>query len=264
MSQSRSRQRVLSPGSVCSEQLLVDTLRFPGGRQARAVRIFDHAEAAAILSALSLGSPQALVVISGGAGGMSQDEIRRVRPLFVDGLVRLAAQEHIAIFDGGTQAGVMALTGEGAARYGLTAPLIGVCPAAKVTWPSNPNPKAEVELEPNHSHFVLTEGEEFGSESETIYLMVETLGRQIPSLALIVNGGPIVYKEALTNVAQGREMIVFKGSGRAADVIAKAWEKRRNNNPWVAEVVQRGKVVLFDVAEGPERLATLIRQGLWR
>ncbi len=195
---------------------------------------------------------------------MSEDEINHIRPLFVDGLARLAAREHIAILDGGTNSGVMALTGEGVARYGLTVPLIGVCPVAKVSWPGNPNPYAEAELEPNHSHFVLTGGQEFGAESQTIYAMAEALSKQMPSVALVVNGGQITYDEALRNVEQGRELIVFKGSGRAADAIATAWEKSQTDNPCVAEIVRRGQIVLFDVAEGPEELATLIRQRLWR
>lgn len=247
-----------------TDRTMIEILSFPNGRNARAVHVSDDADAAAILSALALGSPRALVVITGGAGGMSEEEINSVRPLFVDGLARLAAQQHITILDGGTNAGVMALTGEGAARHGLIAPLIGVCPAAKVSWPGNPNPAAEAELEPNHSHFVLTEGKEFGTESETIYAMAEALSKQMPSAALVVNGGPITYDEALKNVEQGRELIVFKGSGRAADVIAVALEKSQTDDPRVAEIVRRGKIVLFDIAEGPEKLAVLIRQRLWR
>ena len=241
-----------------------ETLCFPNGRNACAVRVFDDTQAAAILSALALGTPRALVVIAGGAGGMSDEEINRVRPLFVDGLARLAAQECVAILDGGTNSGVMSLIGEGVARHGLTAPLIGVCPAAVVSWPGNHNPNAEAELEPHHSHFVLTAGDEFGTESETIYTLAEALSQEMPSVALIVNGGQITYDEALKNVAQGRELIVFKGSGRAADVIAAAWEKSQTEDPRIAEIVRWGKITLFDVVEGPEKLATLIRQSLWR
>jgi len=241
-----------------------EIIRFVNGRTAHVVRASHDTDVHEILSALSLGSPKALVVISGGAGGMSEDEINCVRPLFVDGLARLAAQERIAILDGGTSAGVMVLTGEGAARYGLTAPLIGVCPAAKVSWPGHPNPEAEAELEPHHSHFVFLEGPEFGTESGTIYAMADALGAQMPSVALVVNGGPIVYDEVLRNAKQGRELIVLKGSGRAADVIAAAWETSQFDDPRIAETVRRGKIVLFDVAEGPERLSCLIRQRLWR
>jgi len=245
-----------------TDKIVVETIAFPNGRIARAVHAPEHVDVTAILSALDLGSPRALVVITSGAGGMNEDEINRVRPLFVDGLARLAAEEHIAILDGGTDAGVMALTGEGAARHRLTAPLIGVCPATRVAWPGNPNPNAEAQLEPNHSHFVLTDGQEFGTESETIYAIAEALSQQMPSVALVVNGGPIVYDETLKNARQGRVVIVFKGSGRAADVIAAAWEGAQADDPRVAEIMERGKIVLFDVAKGPEKLVSLIRQIL--
>ena len=194
---------------------------------------------------------------------MSDEEIRRVRPLLVDGVARLAAQRRIAILDGGTASGVMSLIGQGAARYDLSAPLIGVCPAAKVTWPGNPNPRAEAELEPHHSHFVLTPGEEFGAESAYLYTLAGTLGQQVPSLALIINGGSITYKETLLNVEQGREIVVFKGSGRAADAIATAWERGHSDDPLVAEIIQCGKISLFDVTEGPENLIALLQQKLW-
>jgi hypothetical protein len=247
-----------------TNSIVVQTLDFPDGRSARLVRVSDGCDAATILSALAFDLPRALVVITGGAGGMAEDEGNRIRPLFVDGLARLAVQERIAIIDGGTNAGVMVFTGEGAARYGLTAPLIGVCPTTNVSWPGNPNPRAEAELEPNHSHFVLTAGGEFGTESGTIYAIAETLGEQVPSVALVVNGGPIVYDEVLRNVTQGRELIVCKGSGRVADAIASVLEKSPTDDPRVAEIVQQGKIVLFDVAEGPDRLAKMIQQRLWR
>jgi len=249
---------------LMKNSIVIDRIRFTSGKQARAVQAPQHADPKAILDALGLGSPRALIVISGGAGRMSEDEIVRLRPLFVDGLARLAAQERIAVLDGGTNAGVMALTGEGAARHGLTAPLIGVCPVAKVFWPGHPNPLAEAELEPHHSHFVLTGGAEFGSESQTIYALAEALSQQVPSLALIVNGGPITYREALMNVEQGRPLVVFKGSGRAADGIAEAWEKRQSDDPRAAEIVRCGKIVVFDVVDGPERLVTLIQETFRR
>lgn len=244
------------------DSIVVETIAFSNGHIASAVHAPENANATAILSALDLGSPRALVVITGGAGEMSEDEINRVRPLLVSGLARLTGEEHIAILDGGTNAGVMALIGEGVAAHRLTASLIGVCPAATVSWPGNPNPNAETQLEPNHSHFVLTGGEEFGTESETIYAIAEALSKQMPSVALVVNGGPIVYDETLKNAEQGRVTIVFKGSGRAADVIAAAWEGAQTDDPRVAEIVERGQIVLLDVAEGPEKLVSLIRQIL--
>ncbi|MGC8947325.1 MAG: hypothetical protein ACP5N6_14345 [Anaerolineae bacterium] len=242
----------------------VETIRFPNGRAARVVRASPQVSPDALLAALDLGFPRALVVLCGGAGGMSQREIEAVRPLIVDGLARLAAQEQIAILDGGTNSGVMALVGEGAAHHGLTAPLIGVCPAAKVSWPGNPNPLAEAELEPHHSHFVLTPGNEFGAESRYLYALAEALGARVPSLALLINGGRLALQEALLNVRQCRPLVVFKGSGRVADVVAGAREAGSSDDPVVAEIIRSANLVIFDICAGPEYLVHLIRDTLWR
>jgi hypothetical protein len=204
-----------------------------------------------------------LIVITGGAGGMSAEEAGRARPLFVEGLARLAAAERIAILDGGTNSGVMALAGEGAARHGLTAPLIGVCPRACVSWPGRWNPWAKAQLEPNHSHFVFTPGRRFGDESATIYAIAQTLGERMPTLGLVINGGEIVQDEALRNVTQGREMVVLEGSGRAADAIAAAWRTRQPGDARLAMILARGRVILFPITEGPARFAQLLRERLW-
>jgi len=151
------------------------------------VQVGETVDVADIVAALELGDPRALVIIIGGAGRMAEVQIQRVRPLFVEGLALLAAQERIAILDGGANTGVMALTGEGAATHGLTAPLIGVCPKARVSWPGRWNPWTKAELEPNHSHFVLTSGMRFGDESAIFYALARTLGKRMPSLALMVN-----------------------------------------------------------------------------
>lgn len=242
----------------------VETIHFPNGRTARLVRAAPQTPPEALLAALDLGAPRALVVLCGGARGMSRQEIEAVRPLIVDGLARLAAQERVAILDGGTNSGVMALIGAGAARYGLTAPLIGVCPAAKVSWPGNPNPRAEAELEPHHSHFVLTPGTEFGAETRYLYALAQALGARVPSVALLVNGGQIARWEALFNVWQHRPLVIFRGSGRAADVVARAWDTGKSRDPVVTEIVRHGHLALFDVGKGPESLIQLIQNTLWR
>ncbi len=130
---------------------MVETICFPNGRIARPVWASPEALPDILLAALDVGSPRALVVVCGGAGGMSAQEIEAVRPLMVDGLARLAAREQIAVLDGGTESGVMALIGEGTTRHDLSAPPVGICPAAKVSWPGNPNPQAEAELKPHYS-----------------------------------------------------------------------------------------------------------------
>ena len=54
-----------------------------------------------------------------------------------------------------------------------------------------------------------------------------------------------------------------KGCGRAADAIAIAWEKGQSDDPLVAEIIQHGKISLFNVTEDPENLIALLQQKLW-
>ncbi|MBL7063181.1 MAG: hypothetical protein ISS49_03090 [Anaerolineae bacterium] len=66
---------------------------------------------------------------------MSSAEVTRLRRLLAEGVACVAAEEGITIIDGGTQAGVMQMIGEGRAAARDCALLLGVCPAALVSWP---------------------------------------------------------------------------------------------------------------------------------
>jgi len=189
----------------------------------------------------------------------------QLRNLLAKGVARLAAEEGIAIIDGGTQAGVMRLIGEEHAKARGSAPLIGVCPAALVSWPGGPSGSDLVPLEPNHTHFVLTDGEHWGAETKATFALAAALGRDgVPSVAILANGGPIAYDEVLQDIRQGREIIVIRGSGRLADAIAAA--VARDGGPpdnEIAAIVQEGHITLFDITGEPAALAALIRRKLF-
>jgi len=240
------------------------TITFSNGNQARAVYVPTGAEGAAIAAALQLPPPRAVVMISGGASDMSPIEMARLRTLLVEGVARVAAEESITLIDGGTQAGVMQMIGEGRAARGGDAPLIGVCPAALVTWPGGPADDARVPLEPNHTHFVLTDGDRWGAETETMFALAAALSNGIPSVAVLANGGSIARDEVLHHVRQGREIIVIRGSGRLADEIAAAvGGGTEPPDDEVAAIVRNGCIAVFDIADGPEALAALVRQKLF-
>jgi hypothetical protein len=258
------------------------TITFPNGNQARAVyvpcgigyipqgvpceigHISQGAEGAVMAAALQLPPPRAVAMISGGASDMSPTEMARLRALLVEGVARVAAEESITLIDGGTQAGVMQMIGEGRAARGGDAPLIGVCPAALVTWPGGPADDARVPLEPNHTHFVLTDGDRWGAETETMFALAAALSKGIPSVAVLANGGSIARDEVLHHVRQGREIIVIRGSGRLADVIAAvvAGDMEPPDDE-IAAIVREGRITLFDVTDKPEALAALVRQKLF-
>ena len=239
------------------------TITFSNGNKARAVYVPTGAEGAAVVAALELPPPRAVVMVSGGASDMSPTEIARLRALFVEGVGRVAAEESITLIDGGTRAGVMQMMGESRAAGGGDAPLIGVCPAALVTWPGSPTGKDRVPLEPHHTHFVLTDGDYWGAETETMFALAAALSNGIPFVAVLANGGPVARDEMLHNVRQGREIIVIRGSGRLADEIAAAILGDTEPPDEIAAIVRDGRITLFDIADGPEALAALVRQKLF-
>lgn len=248
------------------------TIAFPNGNRARAVHALAGADGAAIVAALELPPPRAVLLISGGASDMSPVKAARLRALLAEGVARVAAEESITVIDGGTRAGIMQMMGEGRAATGGNAPLIGVCPAALVSWPGrafspskeNPTGDAHVPLEPNHTHFVLTDGDHWGAETETMFALAAALSDGVPSVAILANGGLIAREEVLHNVRQGREIIVIRGSGRLADVIAAvvAGDVEPLGDE-IAAIVRNGRITLFDITDEPEALATLVRQKLF-
>jgi len=240
------------------------TITFSNGNKARAVYVPTGAEGATVVAALELPPPRAVVMVSGGASDISSTGMARLRALLVEGVARVAAEKGIALIDGGTQAGVMRMMGEGRAAVGGNAPLIGVCPEALVSWPGGPTGKDRVPLEPHHTHFVLTDGDHWGAETETMFALAAALSNGMPSVAVLANGGPVARDEMLHNVRQGREIIVIAGSGRLADEIAAAvGGDTEPPDDEIAAIVRDGRITLFDIADGPEALAALVRQKLF-
>src|SRR5690606_31336940 len=142
-------------------------LDFGEDRSATVVRAPYQADVKRLLAALDLRPGNPALFITGGAGFMDEKQTEHTREAVMDGLAKFAADYGVSVVDGGTQAGVMQLMGE--SRYAQQAafPLIGVAPIGAVSFPGYENPDG-VALDPNHTHFVLCEGEKFGDESDLI------------------------------------------------------------------------------------------------
>src|SRR2546428_396752 len=83
-----------------------------------------------------------------------------LRQLFTAGVARAAAQLEAVIIDGGRHAGVMEIIGAAVVELGRHSPLVGVAPAALLDGASGHGPGAPPD--PNHSHLVLTLGDQWG------------------------------------------------------------------------------------------------------
>jgi SLOG in TRPM, prokaryote/SMODS and SLOG-associating 2TM effector domain 1/Protein of unknown function (DUF4231) len=171
------------------------------------------------------------------------------------------------IVDGGTQAGVMALVGQGVADRGRKTALLGVAPAGKVTYPDGPvdgNMADSAALDPNHSHFVLVESCEWGGETETMYAIAEALAKTIPVVTVLINGGPLARDEVLRSVRQRWPIIVVQSSGRLADDIATLWQDKPSfiADQVLAEIIADGAIHLFPLGGAVSALEDLITRQL--
>ncbi len=244
--------------------LLPETIRFSNGNQARVVYARKGAAIQPLIKALKLPTPRGALIVNGGTAQLDADLATRLSLLFENGLARVAAEEQLTIVTGATDAGIFTLLGKGLERWKRQAPCIGVAPASLVNLPGARSTQEErAPLEPHHSHFVLTAGENWGDETSTMYALVAALSDKAPSVAVIAGGGSVTRTEALANTRQHRPIIVLSGSGRFADelsAVVRGETKPAQDD--VAEIARDATISLFDLQQPPEQLAALVRQRL--
>ncbi|HMN27611.1 MAG TPA: hypothetical protein PKE45_05595 [Caldilineaceae bacterium] len=242
-------------GSIRSEQI-----HFANGRVALAFFPGPAAAAQTIIDRLALPSPRGLVVLNGGTTRLEPAMQQRLTATLQDGLARAVAEEGLMAVNGGTDAGVFQLFGQGRARWGDRSPSVGVAVADLVSWPGQAG--GEAPLEPHQSHFVLGAGKHWGAETSTMYALVATWSQQCPSVAVFAGGGEITIREMQMNVAQSRPLVLLAGSGRATDAVLDARAGKPVEDARLTEIAERGQISAFDLAAHPATLAVLIRQTL--
>jgi hypothetical protein len=228
-----------------------------------------------VLSKLGIRPYRSVLVLAGGANSLDERLLPKLTQFFGRAVARAAAEAGAVVVDGGTQAGVMALMGEGVASRGFQSSLLGVAPAGLVAYPGGPATGAP--LEPNHSHFVLVDGSQWGSETRTMYQLVAALAAQggaeplvkeparnsVPTVVLLVGGGAIARNEVVEAVRQQRLVVVVEGSGGVADELATAWQARDTppDDAQLAEIIADGTLSFYPLSgsvPGLERL--LVRE----
>lgn len=198
------------------------TLTLPDGFAADAVLAHRFDALPELLSGLGLGKGPVLVVV-GGAGGMSVDDGRRLQPLFVEVLAPLAQSLDAIVLDGGTDAGVMKWMGEARADIGGTFPLVGVAAVGTVVLPDRANVSAHAALPAcGHTHFVFVPGDRWGEESPWMAHIAGLLSAGFGSVTVVINGGETTWWDAFYSIRGRRPTLIFAGSGRTADQLAAA------------------------------------------
>jgi TRPM family ion channel len=239
-----------------------NTITFENGNRAVVITASRDESAQAILDALEITSPRAVIMLFGGAAGLDDSRKAHLTTLFVDGVTPVAAELGALIIDGGTQSGVMAMMGEAVARHPGTSQLLGIAPKGKITHPEIPGASAVSDgasLEPNHSHFVLVESPQWGGETGKMLEVARAFNA--PIVAILVNGGAIAADEALRSVRNGWQLLVVEGSGRFADELSAAVRDSQSaKTVEVDEIARSGHVALFHVDDTASTLKIQLRR----
>lgn len=243
--------------------ITTQSITFENNRAATAVLPTANAQPADVVEALHLKDTKAVLLLIGAADTLPDNLKPRLNQLFGRGIARAVMNVKAVVIDGGTKAGVMEMMGQGVADRGFNSALVGVAPLSLVKYPGSAGP-GETPLDPNHSHFVLVDGDAWGSETSTIYKLVTQLKETMPAIALLAGGGEIARNEALQAVRQNLLLVVVAGSGGLADEIATAWKARPElpDDPVMAEIIADGRVELYQLSSPVKVAEKLIMREL--
>jgi hypothetical protein len=209
------------------------------GGKARVVNLTEAKEIAGALIQLEIPHPKPVIVLVGGAAGIRGSDKVPVRKA-VGVIARLAEETQSVVVDGGMQAGIMAEIGKQRKQKMLSFPLIGVA-SNGLSIREDP----EFVLDPNHTHFFLTPGDNWGDESVWISKIATAIAGDQKSITILVNGGNISKTDVKHSLLENRPTFVMRGTGRMAD-----------------EITLTGNVFPVDISKKPDDILELLKTKL--
>ncbi|MGV0105012.1 LSDAT prokaryote domain-containing protein [Nostoc sp. DSM 114160] len=237
-------------------------LTFDNGKTALATQVEQPKELAYALEEIGLGGSRPVLVIVGGASNISEADFLRIQRLFVEVLAPMAETLGAYVVDGGTDVGIMRMMGAARTQIGAKFALVGVTPEGKVALPNHSETVADLTpLEPNHTHFVLVPGKNWGDESPWISDVATMLANDAPSMTILLNGGEITFKDAFFSVNSDRIVLVIAGSGRTADILADALRGKATDER-AKKLAKSGTlqyIDLIDIEKGVDNLGKVIK-----
>ena len=214
-------------------------ISFKGETIRNAAHIAENHDIEKAIEELHILHPQRVIVLVGGAGGigwLDQFPMRKAVRI----LARLAEETQSIVIDGGTQAGIMTEIGKQRKRNHYSFPLIGVVFESLLM---QEEPKSI--LDPNHTHFFLVPGEDWGDESAWISKIATVLAGDKKSITVLVNGGNISKTDVEYSMLENRPAVVMRGTGRMAD-----------------EIEATGKVTAVRISKKPDEILAILKSKL--
>ncbi|MEO0644713.1 MAG: hypothetical protein AAFZ17_00945 [Cyanobacteria bacterium J06650_10] len=226
------------------------------------ISVHSKSDLPVLLADFDLNQAQPTLVLVGGASNLSEATYQQLEAFFAQVLVPLAERLNLYVVDGGTDVGIMRLMGQARARSQATFPLIGVAPHDLLDIPGSRSSAADAApIEIHHTHCFTIPGNQWGDESLWIASIASHLSQNKPSVAVLINGGNVTWKDAAANVEANRSIVVVKGSGRAADSLAMAIEQSKQSTASLSQTPLNQTPPLIQTSTD-ERAIPLVRSGL--
>ncbi|HUE97777.1 MAG TPA: hypothetical protein VMN99_00905 [Anaerolineales bacterium] len=219
--------------------MLTRQLSLKRGVTVGAVNITEDKEIQEALTQLDIPHPKTVIVLVGGAGGIGWlDKFPMRKAIGV--VAKLAEATQSVIVDGGTQAGIMTEIGKQRKRNKFSFPLIGVVFDSLLM-----QEEPQSILDPNHTHFFLIPGDDWGAESAWISKIATAIAGDQKSITILVNGGNISRTDVEYSLLENRPTFVMRGTGRMAD-----------------EITLTGKVFAVDIFQEPDEILEFLKTRL--
>jgi hypothetical protein len=212
------------------------------------------------LRALGLDRPRPVLVIV-GAASLDETELTRLRPLFTEGIAPLAQSLGAAIIDGGTDAGVMRLIGQGREVISGSFPLIGVAPADKVLEFDSPGSAGATPIEPHHTHVILVPAASWAAGAPWLSEVATALADEEPTVTVLIGGGKVSRLDSAASVKAARPLVAVLGTGGLADTLGDA-VGGETGRALVEAIPELGLLTTVNLAEGPQAIADVIARVL--
>lgn len=194
-----------------------------------------------------------LLILNGSTHASLQPLYACVRPLLQEGVAAWTVRRGAVVITGGTNAGIFAVLGQGFACYGRPMACIGVAVAQLV----HPQPNG-VALEPNHTHMLLTEGQQWGAEAHAMYALAAAYAPPARSLTIVIGGGPNTLHELEHCAAQGGRMLIVEGSGGVADALLDSLSGQRVGEERLQRLAQTAQIYRVNLHAPPQVLWVLL------
>jgi len=219
--------------------MLTRQISLKHGVMVQAANLTEDKEIQQVLTQFGLPHPKPVIVLVGGAGGIGLLDKFPMRKAI--GIVAgLAEETGSVVVDGGTQAGIMTEIGKQRKQKKFSFPLIGVV-FDSLLMKEEPGSI----LDPNHTHFILIPGDNWGDESAWISKIATALAGDKKSITVLVNGGHISRTDVEYSLLANRTTFVMRGTGRMAD-----------------EITVTGKVSAVDISQKPEKILEFLKTSL--